>query len=127
MSNNEQKNQNLDELENMSNAADDLEGFLSDSPSDDKPKPKANISMLKSIPVRLTLEVDSTEITIGDLLASEPGEVLPLDKRVGEPLDVRANGELFAKAEVVVVDGKYGMRLLEIIGGEAVSEAHSAS
>ena len=39
-----------------------------------------------------------------------------LDKLAGEPLDVKVNGTLFAKAEVVVMNGSYGLRIVELSG-----------
>ena len=45
----------------------------------------------------------------------EEGAVIELDKLAGEPLDVRVNGRLLAKGEVVVVNGKYGLRLVDVI------------
>ena len=42
--------------------------------------------------------------------------VIALDKLAGEPLDVKVNGALFAKAEVVVINGSYGLRILELSG-----------
>lgn len=79
---------------------------------DDKPQ---SLSVLKNIPVRLTLEVDSVELGLGELLELGKGDVLALDKSAGAPLDVRVNGTLLARAEVVVVDGKYGLRLIEVL------------
>lgn len=76
---------------------------------------KADISVFRRIPVQLTLEVDSVEIMLGELLDLNPGEVLPLDKKLGEPLDVKVNGQLLARAEVVVVEGRYGLRLIDIV------------
>jgi flagellar motor switch protein FliN/FliY len=80
----------------------------------DKKGPR-DLTMFSKIPVKLTLEVDSVDVMLGDLLNLTPGEVLPLDKTTGEPLDVRVNGQLLARAEVVVVDGRYGLRLTEIV------------
>lgn len=95
----------------------DLEQLFSDAPATTQSLDRAvpSLNVLKSIPVRLTLEVDSVEIMLGELLELSPGQVLPLDKKVGAPLDVRVNGTLVAQAEVVVVDGKYGLRLTEVL------------
>ncbi|MGY2436794.1 FliM/FliN family flagellar motor switch protein [Escherichia coli] len=41
---------------------------------------------------------------------------MALDKLAGEPLDVKVNGALFAKAEVVVMNGNYGLRIVELSG-----------
>jgi flagellar motor switch protein FliN/FliY len=74
-----------------------------------------DFSFFRQIPVKVTLEVASTEVPLGDLMRVEEGAVIELDKLAGEPLDVRVNGRLLAKGEVVVVNGKYGLRLVDVI------------
>jgi flagellar motor switch protein FliN len=74
-----------------------------------------DLSFFRQIPVKVTLEVASTEISLGELMRVEEGAVIELDKLAGEPLDVRVNGRLLAKGEVVVVNGKYGLRLVDVI------------
>ena len=81
--------------------------------------PPRDLQMLRNIPVRLTLEVDSVDVPLSDLLSLSQGTVLALDKAAGTPLDMRVNGVLLGRAEVVVVDGKYGLRLLEVIDENA--------
>ncbi|MDP2716675.1 FliM/FliN family flagellar motor switch protein [Rheinheimera sp.] len=79
------------------------------------------LSMFRDVPLTVTLEVASAEVTLGELSRASVGDVLPLEKAVGEPLDVKVNGVLFAKAEVVMVDGKYG---LKFVNRKAVAEHH---
>lgn len=43
----------------------------------------------------------------------EPSEPQRLPQQ-GEPLDVKVNGAPFAKAEVVVLNGNYGLRIVEL-------------
>ncbi len=43
------------------------------------------------------------------------GSVIELDKLNGEPLDVKVNGTLLGHAEVVIVNEKYGLRLIDVI------------
>ncbi|ELC7280452.1 lateral flagellar motor switch protein LfiN [Aeromonas veronii] len=74
-----------------------------------------DLSFFRQIPVKVTLEVASTEVPLGDLMRVEEGAVIELDKLAGEPLDVRVNGRMLAKGEVVVVNGKYGLRLVDVI------------
>ena len=74
-----------------------------------------DLSFFHQIPVKVTLEVASTEVSLGELMRVEEGAVIELDKLAGEPLDVRVNGRLLAKGEVVVVNGKYGLRLVDVI------------
>jgi flagellar motor switch protein FliN len=74
-----------------------------------------DLSFFHQIPVKVTLEVASTEVALGELMKVEEGAVIELDKLAGEPLDVRVNGRLLARGEVVVVNGKYGLRLVDVV------------
>lgn len=75
-----------------------------------------DLSFFGKIPVKVTLEVASTEIPLKELMDVTAASVISLDKVAGEPLDVKVNGALFAKAEVVVVNGNYGLRIVELSG-----------
>ncbi|PFG58475.1 flagellar motor switch protein FliN/FliY [Vibrio sp. ES.051] len=82
-----------------------------------QPEPVAaerDLSFFKSIPVTVTLEVASKEIPLGDLMKAGEGTVIELDKLNGEPLDVKVNGSLMGHAEVVVINDKYGLRLIDV-------------
>ena len=115
MSKAEDPKDQLDELDTL-NEDSEFDSFLNKDENDESASAPAGIGFLKNLPVKLTVEVDSVGITVRDLLSAKPGEVLELSKQVGEPMDVMANGELFGKAEVVVVDNKYGIRILEVFG-----------
>jgi flagellar motor switch protein FliN/FliY len=52
---------------------------------------------------------------IQELMGLAPGSVIDLDKLSGEPLDILLNGKLVARGEAVVVNERYGVRLVEII------------
>lgn len=72
-----------------------------------------SMALLKRIPVTLTLEVSSVEIMLSDLLNIDDDTVIEMDKLAGEPLDIKVNNIQLGKAEVVVVNEKYGLRVLE--------------
>jgi flagellar motor switch protein FliN len=80
------------------------------------PTTQQDLSFFGKIPVNVTLEVASTEIPLKDLMDVDISSVIMLEKLAGEPLDVKVNGTLFAKAEVVVMNGNYGLRILELTG-----------
>lgn len=71
------------------------------------------MALFSRIPVTLTLEVASVEVSLADLLTVNHDSVIELEKMAGEPLDIKVNGILFGKAEAVVVNEKYGLRILE--------------
>jgi len=52
--------------------------------------PQQDLSFFGKIPVNVTLEVASTEITLKELMDVDAGSVIALDKLAGEPLDVRS-------------------------------------
>ncbi|CAG8863196.1 hypothetical protein PS627_00132 [Pseudomonas fluorescens] len=78
--------------------------------------PQQDIKFFGKIPVTVTLEVASTEISLRELMDVDTSSVIALDKLAGAPLDVKVNGALFAKAEVVVINGNYGLRIVELSG-----------
>ncbi|KFK95364.1 MULTISPECIES: flagellar motor switch protein FliN [unclassified Serratia (in: enterobacteria)] len=71
------------------------------------------MSLLSRIPVTLTLEVASVDISLAELMTVNNDSVIELDKLASEPLDIKVNGILFGKAEVVVLNDKYGLRIIE--------------
>lgn len=107
------------EFDNLIKDADvDLGGLASEKSSADASVqlPQQDLSFFGKIPVNVTLEVASTEIPLKELMDVDTNSVIALDKLAGDPLDVKVNGALFAKAEVVVVNGNYGLRIVELSG-----------
>lgn len=92
---------------------------LEDFDTEGQRQPETNVvdrdlSFFKNIQVTVTLEVASKEIPLGELMKAGEGTVIELDKLNGEPLDVKVNGSLMGQAEVVVVNDKYGLRLIDV-------------
>ena len=73
------------------------------------------LDVILDIPVSISMEVGSTNISIRNLLQLNQGSVVELDRLAGEPLDVLVNGTLIAHGEVVVVNEKFGIRLTDVI------------
>ena len=74
-----------------------------------------NLDLIMDVRLALTLEVGRAQISVRNLLALTQGSVLELDKLAGEPLDLLVNGTLVAHGEVVVVNDKFGVRLLDVV------------
>jgi flagellar motor switch protein FliN/FliY len=73
------------------------------------------LELIKDIPVKLSVELGRTRLTIKQLLELAQGSVVELDGLPGEPMDILINGYLIAQGEVVVVEDKFGIRITEII------------
>lgn len=89
--------------------------FHSFDSSNDISTSNSDISLIKDVPLGVTVELGRTVKQISDVLDFGPGTVLELDKIVGDSLDILVNGKLIAKGEVVVVDENYGIRITDII------------
>lgn len=74
-----------------------------------------NIDVIMDVPVTLSLEVGRTKMTVGNLLRLRQGSVVELDRLAGEPLDVLVNGQLVARGEIVVINDKFGIRLIDVL------------
>lgn len=77
-----------------------------------------NLRMLADIPVRMSVEVGSTQLRLVDVMNLGEGAVVELDRQADELLDIMVNGTLVARGEVVTVNGRYGIRVVEIASAE---------
>lgn len=71
--------------------------------------------LIESIPVNLTVELGSASLKLKDLLRLQQGSVLELNRAVGEHLDLKVNGTVIAKGEVVSVGDQLGLSVLEVV------------
>lgn len=78
-----------------------------------------NFRLLSDIPVRLSVEVGSTSLKLAELLDLAEGSVVELDRQANELLDILVNGTLIAKGEVVTVNGRFGIRVVDVVATDA--------
>ena len=76
---------------------------------------RRNYALLADIPVRMSVEVGSAALRLSELMDLAEGSVVELDRQSHELLDIMANGTLVAKGEVVTVNGRFGIRVLEVV------------
>lgn len=71
------------------------------------------------IPVSVKIVLGTTTMPVSALMKLGRGAVIPLDRRVGEPVDVTVNGRVVARGEVVVLEeasSRFGISLTEVVG-----------
>ena len=73
------------------------------------------IDLLLDIPLEISVQLGRTKLPISELMSLSPGSVIDLDKLSGEPLDILLNNKLVARGEAVLVNDRYGVRIVEII------------
>ncbi len=71
------------------------------------------------VPVKVSVVLGSTHMPLHRLLKLSKGEVIELDRRVGEPIDILVNDRLVARGELVVEGESIGVTLNEIIKASA--------
>lgn len=74
-----------------------------------------NLEFILDIPLQVTVELGRTKLLVKDILQLNQGAVVELTKLAGEPLDIFVNSKLVARGEAVVVNEKFGVRLVDII------------
>ena len=82
-----------------------------------------NLDLLLDVDIPIAVEVGRTQMTLEDVLRLVPGSVIALDKKAEEPVDLRVNGKLVARGEVVLVDDCYGLRITQIVDAQGRLES----
>ena len=78
-----------------------------------------NLDAVMRIPVTVQVILGSATMPVANLMKLGRGAVVPLDHRVGAPVDVVVNGRVIARGEVVVLEednSRFGVSLTEIAG-----------
>ncbi|MES0811634.1 flagellar motor switch protein FliN [Roseibium sp. SCPC15] len=107
MSDEQDTNIPLDELEAPQRAQDDGEIQA--------PQSAADLEAVFDVPVRISAVLGHSRMHVSDLLKLASGTVLELDRKVGEAIDIYVNDRLVARGEVVLVEDKLGVTMTEII------------
>lgn len=79
------------------------------------PGAEINLDALMDVQVTLSVEIGRSKMPIKQLISLNQGAVVELDRGVNEPLDLLVNGTLIARGEVVVVEGQFGLRLIDVV------------
>ncbi len=81
-----------------------------------------SLDTIMRIPVTVKIVLGSASMPVAALLKLGRGALIPLDRKLGEPVDVIVNGRVVARGEVVVMDddpSRLGISLTEVVGPSA--------
>lgn len=76
------------------------------------------LDFLRDVDVRLSVELGRTQMKLKEVLSLGPESLVVLDRLTDELLDVLVNGKPIAKGEVVSHNGRFGLRIVEMVGVE---------
>jgi len=81
-----------------------------------RPEPLLSLdsALFRNVQVRIEARLGEVEMTIEELMALKPGSTVSFDRSLNEPVDLLLNGTLVARGEIVAVDDRYGVRIVEI-------------
>jgi len=82
---------------------------------------KHNFDLLLDVTVPISVELGRTTMKIEDILQMVSGSVIELNTPADEAVEIKINGKLFAKGEIVVVEDNFGVRVSEIVDSSALA------
>jgi flagellar motor switch protein FliN/FliY len=74
-----------------------------------------NLDILLDVPVQLSVELGTCQLPMRDVLQLSVGSVVQLDKAAEAPVELMVNEKLIARGEVVVVEGRFGLKITELL------------
>ncbi|MFV0445138.1 MAG: flagellar motor switch protein FliN [Planctomycetaceae bacterium] len=85
------------------------------------------LSRFYDMSVVVSVELGRVELPLGELLKLGEGSVVELDRAVDEPVDILAQGTPLARGDVVAVNGRYAVRITEIVSPRSSGERLAAA
>jgi len=94
-----------------------FDGEGAETPSSESTTPPVpdDLQAVFDVPVKVQAVLGRSRMDIGELMRLKTGDVVELDRRVGEPVDIFVNNRLIARGEVVLIDSALGVTLTEIV------------
>jgi len=114
--------------EELDKAIDELRGALNGPSATPSQSPMAdfgaapNASIVMGILVDVQIVLGSAEVPVADLMSLQKGATIPLNRRIGEPVDIVVNGRKIARGEITVLESdpsRFGVRVTEVVSGQA--------
>jgi flagellar motor switch protein FliN len=75
----------------------------------------SNYGRLMDVGLDVKLRFGTRRMLLRDVLALSAGVVIELENTLQSPVDLLLDGRLIAQGDVVVVDGKYGLRITDVV------------
>ncbi|MEN3953264.1 flagellar motor switch protein FliN [Iodidimonas sp. SYSU 1G8] len=95
---------------------------LGAAPEHAEPAPESDaaesLKAVYDVPIRVQAVLGRSRMDISTLMRLRSGDVVELDRRVGEPVDILVNNRMIARGEVVLIDGRLGVTLTEVVKQE---------
>ncbi|AHA27633.1 flagellar motor switch protein FliN [Candidatus Liberibacter americanus] len=76
-----------------------------------------NIDLIMNIPINFQVILGSCSMQIAELVNLSKGDIIKLDRRIGEHVEININNQKIAKGEITIMDDdtRFGVKIVEII------------
>jgi flagellar motor switch protein FliN/FliY len=75
----------------------------------------AALELLYDVELPVSVSFGRAHLPVKEVLKLTSGSIVELNRGISEPVEVIVNNCVIARAEVVVIEGNYGVRILEIV------------
>lgn len=72
--------------------------------------------LIDHVEVDVEVILGEARLCVAELAALAKGDLVPVDRKLGEAAEIRVNGRVIARGEIVSVDEKFAVRVTEIGG-----------
>ncbi|MDX8398012.1 MAG: FliM/FliN family flagellar motor switch protein [Mariprofundaceae bacterium] len=76
---------------------------------------RPNLEAIMHVPLEVSVELGRVEMPLHAVARLSKGTVVDLQKEANAEVDILANGQIFARGEVVSADGKLGVRIVDVV------------
>lgn len=84
-------------------------------PAPPVPAHDPNLKLLMDVELDVSLRFGERQMALHDILDLSAGSVVELDQHVQDPVELLVGKKVIARGEVVVVDGNYALRVMQIV------------
>ena len=83
--------------------------------AEEKESSNGSSAALLNVNVDIVAVLGVAELRVSQILQLGRGAVVELERKVGEPVELKAEGKLVAKGEVVVTDEKLAVQITDVV------------
>ena len=80
------------------------------------------LPQMADLELLVSIELGRVSISLPEMFQLTPGSLLQLDKNAGDLLDIVINEQLVAQGELVILDGKYAIRVVRVMPAQSARE-----
>ncbi len=84
-------------------------------PAPCEPSKPNTIDLLLDVELPVSISFGRTQLPLKDVIKLSTGSIVELNRAVSEPVEVIVNNCVIARAEVVVVEGNFGIRIRQVV------------